>query len=352
MTNATIVIPLLNEAESLRELYAEICEVACEHQFQLRMIFVDDGSVDGSWDLIQALAREDDQVLGIRFRRNFGKAAALSAGFDAAEDEYVITMDADLQDDPQEIPNLIARLEGHGSAEAEKAGPCDVVSGWKKVRHDPADKRWPSRVFNGLVSRITGVKLHDHNCGLKAYRRDVLHEVRLYGELHRFVPVLAAARGFRIAELVVNHRPRLHGVSKYGASRLIKGLLDILTVKFITGYGDRPQHALGAAGLLSFLFGAGAMAFMALRWTFSRVVPGLEPVHLHETAAIYYALGFLVIGAQFLSVGLLGEMITAFLARDHDMFSIKEHTSPQENPVSAKPATGNPKSETIAEETP
>ncbi|MEM6654323.1 MAG: glycosyltransferase family 2 protein [Planctomycetota bacterium] len=325
MTGVTIVVPLFDEAESLDDLHAQLSSVAERHQLRMRMIFVDDGSSDGSWRCVEQLAAKDERVLGIRFRRNFGKAAALSAGFEAAEDEFVITMDADLQDDPEEVPRLLAMLRDDAG---QGARPLDVVSGWKQTRHDPIGKRWPSLLFNGMVSKLTGVRLHDHNCGLKAYRRDVLHEVRLYGELHRFVPVLAAARGYRVGEMVVNHRPRRFGKSKYGVTRMIKGLLDLLTVKFLTGYGDRPQHLLGSVGLGAFFLGGLAMFFLAVRWCLSRTIPGWEAVHLHETAALYYSFAMLLIGAQFLSVGLLGEMITAFLARDVDMYSIAEHTSP------------------------
>lgn len=314
----TAVIPVYNEAATLKTLHGELCEVAQAQGYDLRVVFVDDGSTDDSWQAVTQLAEQDDRVLGIRFRRNFGKAAALSAGFDATDDPVVVTLDADLQDDPRELPLLLVKL-GQG---------YDVVSGWKQFRNDPLNKVLPSRVFNWLVSKLTGVRLHDHNCGFKCYRQDVLHEVRLYGELHRFVPVLAAARGFKIAEVPVNHRPREHGSSKYGASRIVKGLLDLITVKFITGYGQRPQHVLGTAGLASFLVGGGGMILLACRWVASRVMTGWEPVHLHETAMLYYCLGFLLLGAQFLSVGLLGEMITAFLSRDADTYSIAEHTSP------------------------
>ena len=202
------------------------------------------------------------------------------------------------------------------------------MSGWKKVRHDPWHKVWPSRVFNWLVSHMTGVHLHDHNCGLKAYRREVMHEIRLYGELHRFVPVLAAAKGFRTAEVVVQHRPRQHGQSKYGISRLTKGLLDLLTVKFLIGYGQRPQHVLGTVGLVAFLLGGIGMVYLAIKWVLSRVLDGWTPIHLHEGAALFYSLGLFIIGAQFLSIGLLGEMIAAYLIRDADTYSIAEHTPP------------------------
>ncbi|MEM8866595.1 MAG: glycosyltransferase family 2 protein, partial [Planctomycetota bacterium] len=291
----TAVIPVCNESETIRPLYAELREVAEANDYRLRCIFVDDGSTDGSWQVVSELAATDDRVLGIRFRRNFGKAAALSAGFDAADDPLVVTLDADLQDDPHELPMMLARLrEGY-----------DVVSGWKQVRNDPLSKVLPSRLFNWLVSWLTGVRLHDHNCGFKVYKREVLDELRLYGELHRFVPVLAAARGFRIAEVPVNHRAREHGQSKYGASRIVKGFLDLVTVKFLTGYGQRPLHPFGALGLGASLIGSLGMIWLAMRWVISRVVDGMEPIHLHETASLFYCLALLFIGAQLLTVGLL-----------------------------------------------
>ncbi|HEX3599331.1 MAG TPA: glycosyltransferase family 2 protein [Lacipirellulaceae bacterium] len=314
----SVIIPVLNEAESLPQLVRELERVAEAQHYDLQTIIVDDGSRDGTWEVIQRLAAEDSRILGIRLRRNFGKAAALSAGFHAAEGERIVTIDGDLQDNPAEITKLLAKLnEGF-----------DVVSGWKRERFDPWHKVIPSRIFNWLVSHMMGVYLHDHNCGLKVYRSEVMHEIRLYGELHRFVPVLAAAKGFRVGEVVVDHRPRKFGQSKYGVSRLTKGLLDLLTVKFIVGYGQRPQHMLGTAGLLAFLLGGLGMAWLAIRWIVSRSFPGYNPVNLHETAALYYCLGLFIIGAQFLSVGLLGEMIAAHRVRDTDTYSIAEHTSP------------------------
>jgi glycosyltransferase involved in cell wall biosynthesis len=315
----SIIVPVLNESESLPQLVRELNAVAQSRGYDLQIIIVDDGSTDGTWATISSLAAGDPRILGIRLRRNFGKAAALSAGFHAADGERIVTLDGDLQDDPAEIANLLAKLdEGF-----------EVVSGWKRERHDPWHKVLPSRVFNWLVSHFMGVHLHDHNCGLKAYRREVMHEIRLYGELHRFVPVLAAAKGFRVGEVVVAHRPRKFGKSKYGVSRLTKGLLDLLTVKFIVGYGQRPQHMLGTVGLFAFLMGGLGMGGLAIRWTLSRIVDGWVPVNLHETAALYYCLGLFIIGAQFLSVGLLGEMIAAHWVRDTDTYSIAEHTSPE-----------------------
>ena len=210
----SLVIPVYNEEESLAPLHEEIAAMATKEVLQVEVIFIDDGSRDGSWRLIQDLARQYANVRGIRFRRNFGKAAALSAGFHAARGDIILTLDADLQDDPAEVPRFLATLaQGEETSDQKRSGPLDVVSGWKKRRLDPWHKVWPSRVFNRMVSWLTGVHLHDHNCGMKAYRAEVFREVRLYGELHRFIPVLAAARGFRVGEIEINHRPRRFGQS-------------------------------------------------------------------------------------------------------------------------------------------
>ena len=217
-----------------------------------------------------------------------------------------------------------------------------MVSGWKRVRHDPWHKVWPSRVFNFLVSRLTSVSLHDHNCGLKIFRREVIHEVRLYGELHRFVPVLAASRGFRVGEVVVKHRPRMAGHSKYGLSRIPKGLLDLLTVCFITRYGQRPQHWLGMGALASLALGILGMGYLAVVWCVSRL-PDNVPVHLHETAALYYSLVLLLIGAQLLALGFVAELVSALLSRETDAYSVAEHTSPDK--LAREPSgTGPPQS--------
>ena len=230
----SVVVPALNEEDSLESLHQQVSK-ACERVgSQLQIVFVDDGSTDNSWGVIQKLSRENANTQGVRFRRNFGKAAALAVGFARCDGDVVFTMDADLQDDPCEIPRFLEKLsEGY-----------DVVSGWKKVRHDPWHKVLPSRVFNWLVSRLTGVKLHDHNCGFKAYRRDVLSEVDLYGERHRFIPVLADARGWKVGEIEVTHHARKFGQSKYGVSRLVKGFLDLITIYLLTGYSGRPLHLI------------------------------------------------------------------------------------------------------------
>jgi len=315
----SVVVPLKDEEASIPILVERIIAVARASALSLAdIVVVDDGSTDRTWAKVEALAESHSELTALRLRRNFGKATALMIGVGAATGDVVVTMDGDLQDSPAEIANLLARLdEGF-----------DVVSGWKRERHDPWHKVLPSRVFNWLVSWMMGVPLHDHNCGLKAYRREVMHEIRLYGELHRFVPVLAAAKGFRIGEVAVTHRPRKFGRSKYGVSRLFKGLLDLLTVKFIVGYGQRPQHMLGTAGLIAFLLGGLGMAWLAVRWIATRMIDGSVPLEIHKTAALYYCLALFIIGAQFLSIGLLGEMIAANWARDTDTYSIAEHTSP------------------------
>jgi len=281
------VIPVYNEASSLPALYGELDDVSRRHGYKLEMLFVDDGSTDATWERIRQLAADDPRVRGIRLRRNFGKAAA-----------------------------LLEQIEQG----------LDVVSGWKKVRHDPWTKVALSRIFNWMVSRLTGVMLHDHNCGLKCYRPQVLREIRIYGELHRFIPVLAAARGYRVGERVIHHRPRRFGRSKYGMNRILKGFLDLLTVKFLTGFGQRPFHLLGAVGLGALLLGLVVLFYLAVWWVVSRQVPSMEPIHLHQRAALYYSIALLMMGGQLLSVGILAEMITAYQGRDADTYSVAERT--------------------------
>jgi glycosyltransferase involved in cell wall biosynthesis len=318
----SVVIPVFNERDSLPALYAEITEVARAQQLDLEILFVDDGSTDDSWQIILDLARAHVEVRGLRFRRNFGKAAALSAGFRAARGEIILTLDADLQDDPAEIPRFLALLN-----EPKASGRLDVVSGWKRVRHDPWHKVWPSRVFNAMVSRLTGVSLHDHNCGMKCYRAEIFREVRLYGELHRFIPVLAAARGFRVGEIAINHRPRKFGHSKYGVRRFVKGFLDLLTVKFLTGFGQRPQHLLGSLGLVSFLLGTLGLLYLGVTWIIRLWHPE-DFLPLHQRPLLIYALAALLLGAQMMSIGFLAELITAYRGRDEDSYSIAEQTPP------------------------
>lgn len=320
--SVAIVIPLLNEQPSLRPLHQGILAALAVAQSagvagEFEIIFIDDGSTDGSWATISELAAEYPHTHGIRLRRNFGKAAALATGFDAADTELVITMDADLQDDPKEIPRFLEQIrQGY-----------DVVSGWKQVRNDPWHKTLPSAVFNFLVSKLTGVVLHDHNCGFKAYRREIFNEVKLYGELHRFVPVLAAARGWTVGEIVVEHHARPFGHSKYGVSRIIKGFLDLLTIYFLTGFAQRPLHLIGSAGLLCFAAGAVGMIYLTIAriWTWS--VAGLEPLHLHQTAVFYYCITAVLLGAQWLVAGLLAELITSIARRQVPPASIAQTTT-------------------------
>ncbi len=311
----SLVIPVYNEKDSLGPLCQEIAETGRRHALDLEVVFVDDGSKDGSWEAIAELARRHENVHGIRFRRNFGKAAALSAGFHAAHGDTILTLDADLQDDPAEIPRFLEAL----------AGGRDVVSGWKRRRLDPWHKVWPSRVFNGMVSWLTGVKLHDHNCGMKCYRAEIFREIRLYGELHRFIPVLAAARGFHVGEIEINHRARQYGHSKYGVRRFIKGFLDLMTVKFLTGFGQRPQHLLGSIGLLSFFAGAAGMLYLAVTWLVRLWDPAAF-MPLHDRPLLTYSVAALLLGAQLMSIGLIAELITAYQSRDEDSYSIAEQT--------------------------
>jgi dolichol-phosphate mannosyltransferase len=323
----SVVVPIFNEAQSLEALHRELREVALANGYELDLLLVDDGSTDDSWEVICRLAAADQQLHGIRFRRNFGKAAALSAGIAEARGELVMTLDADLQDDPHEIPRFLAMMEKH----------FDVVSGWKKVRHDPWDKVLPSRLFNRTVSGVTGVTLHDHNCGMKCFRRQIFDEIRIYGELHRFIPVLAAARGYRVGEVVVNHRPRRFGRSKYGVGRLVKGFLDLLTVKFLTAFGERPQHVLGSAGLASLGLGLLGLAHLLLAWIVTRVVPSATWLMPYGSLATIGSIGLLFLGGQLLSLGLLGELLVAQRGPVIPRYSILERTGAMSSPQAVTP---------------
>jgi len=279
------------------------------------VIFVDDGSSDASWNVISDLASAHASVSGIRFRRNFGKAAALTAAMRAARGELILMLDADLQDDPAEIPRLLAKLdEGY-----------DVVNGWKETRLDPWHKVYPSKVFNWMVSRLTGLALHDHNCGLKLFRGEVASEIRIYGELHRFIPVLAHARGFRVTEIPVHHRERKFGRSKYGARRFARGFLDLLTVKFLTGFGQRPQHVLGAAGLVFLGLGLVGLAYLGAIWLLTNLA-GLSFQPIGPRPLLAYSVASTLLGAQALTLGLLAELLVAYTGRESDLYSIAEQT--------------------------
>jgi glycosyltransferase involved in cell wall biosynthesis len=317
----SLVVPVYDEEGSLTALVSEIAETGRIANLDIEVIFVDDGSRDGSWPLIANLAAAHSWVHGIRFRRNFGKAAALSAGFRAARGDRIMTLDADLQDDPAEIPRFLGKV----------AECYDVVSGWKRRRLDPWHKVLPSRVFNVAVSWLTGVKLHDHNCGMKCYKAEVLREVKLYGELHRFIPVLAAARGFRVGEIEINHRPRRFGYSKYGVRRFFKGFLDLLTVKFLTGFGQRPQHLLGGFGLLCFALGGLGMFYLAVTWVVRLFDQTIFTEPLHDRPLLLYSVAALLLGAQVMSIGFLAELITAYQSKEEDNYSIAEQTHHQPN---------------------
>ena len=289
MPDLSIIVPVFNEEGSLEELHRQITSVETETNQAFEIIFADDGSKDNSWNVLKKLATANNNVKCIRFRRNFGKAAALRACAAETTAPLVMTMDADLQDDPAEIPRFIETL---GEA-------YDLISGWKEKRNDPLGKTLPSKVFNWLIGLMTGVKLHDHNCGFKLYRREIFDEVKLYGEMHRFVPVLATAKGFRVKEIPVNHRAREHGVSKYGLERLPKGFLDLLTVSFLTGYNQRPQHVIGALGLLSCFAGSLGIIYLTIYW-FLRV--SFEAYStwppLHERPLLIFSLGALLLGTH------------------------------------------------------
>lgn len=305
--DVTVLVPVLDEAGTVAELAARVTRVLDGLGLAHEIVFVDDGSRDGTAERVRAARLADPRVKLVRLRRNFGKAAALTAGFEISRGRLVITMDGDLQDDPDEIPRLLEALE---------AGPYDLVSGWKKNRRDPLSKTLPSKLFNWVTGKLAQVDLHDFNCGFKAYRREVLEEVPVYGELHRYIPVLASRKGFRVGEIDVLHHPRRSGVSKYGWDRFYKGLLDLLTVLFITKYTRRPLHLFGSFGLLA--FGAGFLIdlYLALRW--------LQGESLSDRPLLIFGVLLMLLGLQVLTTGLLAEMMTHKTFRRSDSYSIKE----------------------------
>ncbi|MDH3253900.1 MAG: glycosyltransferase family 2 protein [Acidobacteriota bacterium] len=303
----SVVIPVFNEKGTVVELSRRIAEALDAGNKSFEIIFVDDGSTDRTASEVRRVHESDDRVKLVRFRRNFGKAAALCAGFDVARGAILITMDGDLQDDPGEIPRFLEALE---------KGNLDLVSGWKKTRHDPISKRYPSKVFNWATRRLAQVQLHDFNCGFKAYRREVVEQIAVYGELHRYIPVLASRRGFRIGEITVTHHRREHGVSKYGWDRFYKGFLDLITVLFITKYTRRPLHLFGVIGLLAVAVGFGINFYLFLLW--------LNDESLSQRPLLLFGVLLMLLGIQVLTTGLIGEMITFKNFRGSDSYSVKE----------------------------
>jgi len=304
----SIVVPVYNEVESLDGLVAEIRDVAARNALEVEVVLVDDGSRDASWEKIVSLAQDGQRVGGLRFRRNCGKAAALMAGFAAARGDVVFMMDADMQDPPEEMPRLLAKLdEGF-----------DLVSGWKRIRHDPWHKVYPSRVFNKLIGWLTGVRLHDHVCGFKVMRRELAKDLRIHGEFHRFIAVFSAARGFRVTEIPTLHRARTRGVGKYGFTRFFKGFLDLLTVTVLTRYRWRPQHVIGVAGVAVVLAG---VLLPLLDWVARRM--SWEVGRLNEwlvwpfavtrdlLAMLAWLLIMLTPGLVLIAIGLVAELVVA-----------------------------------------
>jgi glycosyltransferase involved in cell wall biosynthesis len=298
--SVSIVVPVMNEADTIAPLVERILAVSAANAatFVLRELrFVDDGSTDATWASIVEASQRDARVGGARLRRNFGKATALQVGVGEATGDIVVTMDGDLQDDPEELPRFVAAIE---------AGD-DVVSGWKRVRHDPADKTLPSKVFNWVTARVSGIPLHDFNCGYKAYRREVFDSVHLYGELHRFVPVLAHAYGYRIGEIEVTHHPRRFGHSKYGARRFLRGLLDLFSVVTVTRYARKPGHLFGAGGLLLGAIGALILVWLSIEWLLGYAI-GTRPL-------LQLGVLLVLVGVQLLMFGLLAELM---ISRDRE----------------------------------
>jgi len=296
--NISVVIPLLNEQESLTELHDWIANVMQSNHFSYEIIFIDDGSTDKSWETIQQLSQKDDNVKGIRFLKNFGKSQALHAGFAKTQGDVIITMDADLQDNPDEIPELYNMVVNAG---------FDLVSGWKKKRYDSfISKNMPSKLFNWAARKTSGVKLHDFNCGLKAYHKDVVKNIDVSGEMHRYIPVLAKAQGFsNITEKVVQHQARKYGETKFGMDRFLHGFLDLITIWFLSRFGKRPMHLFGALGFIMFAIGLSFALYL-----------GIDKLFIHETGRLitqrpqfYIALVTMIIGTQFFVAGFLGEII-------------------------------------------
>jgi glycosyltransferase involved in cell wall biosynthesis len=297
----SIVIPLLNEEESLRELHQWIVSVMQTHGYQYEILFIDDGSSDRSWKIIEELSAENPCAKGIRFQKNFGKSQALHAGFARAEGDVVITMDADLQDNPEEIPELVDMIQNQG---------YDLVSGWKKKRYDSVvTKNLPSKLFNWAARQTSGVQLNDFNCGLKAYQKDVVKNIEVSGEMHRYIPVLAKNAGYsKIGEKVVKHQARKYGETKFGMDRFINGFLDLITIWFLSKFGKRPMHLFGALGVVMFLIGFLSTGFI-ISFKLVKLYAGFSTILVTDNPLFYIALTTMIIGTQLFLAGFLGEII-------------------------------------------
>jgi glycosyltransferase involved in cell wall biosynthesis len=298
--NASIVVPLLNEQDSLKELASWIDRVLTVHQISYEVIFVDDGSTDDSWQIIEQMSAADNRIKGIKFQRNYGKSAALNTAFNAAVGEVVFTMDADLQDSPDELPALYQMIVKEG---------YDLVSGWKEKRHDPLSKTIPTKLFNWATRKMSGIELHDFNCGLKAYRSKVIKSIEVYGEMHRYIPVIAKWAGFKkITEKSVTHYERKFGVSKFGLERFVNGFLDLLTITFVSRFGKRPMHFFGFIGTLMFMLGGGVSIWLILE----KIINIYRHAYVRDVTdqpLFYLALISMVIGTQLFLAGFLGELI-------------------------------------------
>lgn len=296
----TVVVPLFNEEESLPELMSWIDRVMKANNFVYEVVFINDGSTDNSWNIVQELSKEYVQVKGVSFMRNYGKSAALYEGFEKAQGDVVITMDADLQDSPDEIPELYRMIVEEG---------YDLVSGWKKQRHDPKGKTIPSRFFNATARVVSGIKLHDFNCGLKAYRKKVVKSIEVYGEMHRYIPILAKQAGFtKIGEKIVDHRARKYGETKYGWERMIKGYLDLITVMFITRFGKSPMYFFGSLGTIMFLLGGGTTIWVIV----DKIIKQSKGVFVRqatEQPLFYIAMLAIVLGVMLFLAGFIAELI-------------------------------------------
>ncbi len=313
----SVVVPLFNEEESLPELTDWITRVMEKNKYSFEIILVDDGSIDESWSVVENLQSQNQNIKGIKFRRNYGKSAALFCGFDAAQGDVVITMDADLQDSPDEIPELYRMIKEEG---------YDLVSGWKKKRRDPVlSKNIPSKLYNWTVRRITGIKLHDMNCGLKAYRKKVIKSIEVYGEMHRYIPVLAKWAGYKnIGEKVVVHSERKYGVTKFGLERFIRGPLDLLSVIFISRFVKRPMHFFGILGIIMILLGIASATVLAVQ-KIKQLREGIYGNLLTDSTYFYISLTAIIIGSQFFLAGFLGELISRS-SSDRNKYQIDKKT--------------------------